>query len=388
MTRLPFDYAVRNLGRSPLRLALSVAGSALVVMLVMASASFVRSMSGSLTASASAKNVILLGAGSEESIERSELSATVPGHLVGTVRGIASRLGEAYVSPEVHMALAVGREPGDVSHRQVIVRGVTHTAYMVHPQVKVTVGRVPRAGSNEIMIGRLAHTRIGLPQEDLAVGRSLWFDDREWHIVGHFQADRTVMDSEVWTSLSDLMIAAKRATISCVVVTLDDAEFADIDAFAKSRLDLELVAMRETDYYNQLSRFYQPVMVMVWVTAALIALGGLFGGLNTMYAAFAARVREVGMLQALGFARRAVVLSLVQESMLAAAAGAIVAAGLSLALLDGVAVRFAMGAFGLRMDAATLALGLLAGLTLGFVGALPPAWRCLRLPIAQALKAS
>ncbi len=388
MKILPFDYAVRNLGRSRLRLTLSVAGSALVVMLVIGAAAFVRSMGNSLVSSASPDNVILLGAGSEESIERSEISATVPTQLTGTVPGIRSQLNVPFVSPEVHMALAVGTRQGEASHQQVVVRGVTHTAYAVHPQVRITSGRAPRPGNNEIMVGRLAHTRIGLRPEALAIGNHLWFDDQPWEIVGHFQADRTVMDAEIWTALSDLMIAAKRSTISCVVVTLDEATFADIDAFAKSRLDLELVAMREMDYYNQLSAFYKPVMIMVWVTAGLIALGGLFGGLNTMYAAFSARVREVGMLQALGFARRAIVLSLVQESMLAAAAGAIIAAGLCLLLFDGVSVRFAMGAFGLRMDAVTLMLGLVAGLLLGFIGALPPAWRCLRLPIAEALKAA
>ena len=120
----------------------------------------------------------------------------------------------------------------------------------------------------------------------------------------------------------------------------------------------------------------------------LIAAGGLFGELNTMYAAFAARVRELGALQALGFPRRAIVLSLLQESVLTTAAGALVAAGLGVWLLDGVGVRFSTGAMTLVMDGPVLALGLVAGLLLGILGAGPPAWRCLHLPIAEALKSA
>jgi ABC-type antimicrobial peptide transport system permease subunit len=109
--------------------------------------------------------------------------------------------------------------------------------------------------------------------------------------------------------------------------------------------------------------------------------------LNIMYAAFASRVRELGTLQCLGYRRSAIVLSLVQESCLATATGAVLAAVVALVFLDGLAVQFSMGAFGLRVDAPVLLLGLGAGLVLGVVGALPPAYRCLRLPIPESLKA-
>ena len=136
----------------------------------------------------------------------------------------------------------------------------------------------------------------------------------------------------------------------------------------------------------KLAAFFGPIRAMVWATAVLIASGGVLGGLNTMYAAFASRVREVGALQAMGFARRAIVVSLVQESLVASAAGALLAAGLGLLLLDGLTVPFSAGVFGLVVDAPVLATGLAGGLLLGLVGALPPALRCLRLPITDALK--
>lgn len=389
MRLLPFEYAVRNLGRSPVRLVASVGGSALVVLLVLAAAGFVRGMERSLSISGSAENVILLGAGSEESIERSQIGLQTATLVAGSVPGIRERLGVAYVSPEVHMALVVKTERDAAAELRAVLRGVTPTAYLVHPQVRVVAGRAPQPGHDELMVGRLAATRLGVPPETLAVGRALWFDNRAWTIVGEFEAPYTVMDAEIWCPLTELQIATKReATISCVVLTLDGAEFEDVAAFAAQRLDLELVAVRESDYYASLGRFYRPVRAMVWATAVLIALGGLFGGLNTMYAAFAARVRELGTLQTLGFPRRAIAVSFLQESLLATSAGALLAALVGLTLLDGVAVRFSMGAFALLMDAPVVVGGLLAGAGLAVVGILPPLWRCLRLPIVEALRAA
>ena len=203
----------------------------------------------------------------------------------------------------------------------------------------------PEAGKDEILVGSLVATKMAVPDARLAVG-------------------------------------------SCVVVTMESPEgYDDVDTFARQRLDLELVAMRETDYFSNLSAFFRPIQLMVWTTAILIATGGLLGGLNTMYAAFASRVREIGSLQAIGFPRYAIVASLVQESVLATAAGALLAAAAGLLLLDGLTVRFSMGVFGLVIDSSVLLLALAAGLFLGVIGALPPACRCLRLPIAEALKA-
>ena len=388
MRLLPFDYAVRNLGRSPLRLAMNLVGTTLVVMLVIAAAAFIRGMERSLAQSGSPGNVILLGAGSEESIERSEIKASVPGQATASIRGIKTRLGAPFVSPEVHMALGVGTTADQEPNTQAVFRGVTPAAFLVHPQVRLVEGRTFNPGEDEVIVGALAATRLGLPDEYLAVGRVIWVDGQPQKIVGRFEAPNTVMNAEVWCPLTNLQILTRRDSLSCVVLTMGEGEFAEVETFAATRLDLELIAMGETEYYRRLTEFYQPVRMMVWVTALLIALGGIFGGLNTMYAAFAARVREIGMLQSLGFGRRAVVVSFVQEAMLAAATGALIAAALCLWLLNGVAVRLSMGAFGLILDGPTIAIGLTAGLVLGLVGSLPPTLRCLGMPITESLKAA
>jgi len=388
MRLLPWEYAVRNLGRSPSRLALSMAGGALVVLLVLSAGAFVRGMEQSLRVSGSEQNVMLLGRGSEESVERSEINPAAGDLAFANVDGIKTRAGVPYVSPEVHMMTEL-QEQRDGRPLGVALRGVTGAAFLVHGQARVTEGRAPEPGRDEFIAGRMAHTRMGVPADRLAVGKTLFFDGRPWTVVGKFEAPGTVMEAEVWCPLRDLQIAAKRDNLSCVVLTLaPGAELADVELFATLRSDLELTAMRETDYYSTLLAFFRPVRAMVWATALLIAVGGLFGGLNTMYAAFASRVRELGALQAMGFTRGAVVVSLVQESVLSTTAGALVAAAAGVLLLDGLAVRFSMGAFGLVVDGAVLATGLLAGAALGVVGALPPAWRSLRMPITEALKAS
>ena len=389
MKLLPWEYAVRNMTRSPLRMGLSIAGAVLVVLLALAAGGFVRGMQKSLNASAVAGNVILLGAGSEESVERSEIRPDAGGQALATITGIKSRLGVPYVSPEVHLMTALKASPDSPREMQTMLRGVTPTAFLVHPQVRVVEGRAPEAGRDEMMIGRMTATQMGVPEAQVAVGKTIYFDKRPWTITGRFEAPNTVMESEMWLPLRDLQIAARRDNLSCVILTLDDgADFADVDLFVKQRLDLELIAMREGEYYSKLSQFFRPIQIMVWVTALLIAMGGLFGGLNTMYAAFAMRVREMGSLQAIGYTRLSLVVSLIQESVLAASIGALLAAGIGVLFLDGLAVRFSMGAFGLTLDSTVVGLALLAGLFLGIVGALPPAWRCLRLPIAEALKSA
>jgi len=386
--QLPFQYAVRNLGRSRVRLGASLLGSSLVVLLVLASGGFVRGMQLSLTSHAGLhENIMILSTGSEEGVERSQIDAGVAGHAAASVPGLMQQAGVIYASPEIHAALPVRESATSTKDLSAVMRGVRPVALLVHPEVEIVEGRPPRPGEDELMVGDLAATRLGVPDSRLAIGKTLYFDDRDWTIVGRFRAPNTVMDAEIWLPVTDLQIATNReTTLSCVIVTLDTASFVDVDVFAKTRLDLEITALRERDYYSSIAAFYSPIRIMVLVTAALIATGGILGGLNTMYAAFAARVREVGTLQSLGFTRVAILTSLTEESVFAAACGALIGVVAGLAFIDGLAVRFSMGAFAIVIDPPVVLAGLLAGLVVGCIGAIPPAVRCLRLPITEALK--
>ncbi len=391
--RLPFDYAVRNLGRSPLRLSLSVGAATLVALLAVAATGFVRGMANALGASGLPQNVMILGVGSEESVERSEISPQVGTLATADVDTIASVLGTPLVSSEVHVQLPLGavdsHDPAAKPPATAIFRGVTPTAFLVHPQIRIVEGRAPEPSTDEVLVGRGAQAvldKAGLPS---AVGSTLLVDGRELPIVGIHSAPGTVMDGEIWMPLHSLKVATQRTTDSCVVVQLaPGGEAADVDVFTTSRIELEVTSIGESEYYAALGRFLAPVRWLVVATAAIVSLGGLLGGLSTMDAAFAARVRELGTLQALGFRRRSIAWSFLQESLLASIAGALLAGLLAILFLDHIAVRSAMGTFEIRVDAVALAAGLAAGLLLGVIGALVPAFRCLRLPVPDALKSS
>lgn len=382
---LPFTYAVRNLFRSKTRLLQTIGGSALVVLLVMTAVAINSGMKKVLSASGSPHNVILIGAGSEESIQRSEIPENTPGIAGAGIPGISERLGVRAVSSQIHYMNYV--QLGNGHKAQAMFRGVTPEALRVHPEVRIVDGSFP--GSGEVMIGRLAWRKLGVKEGELKPGASLVLDGQKLTVSGIFAAPGTVLESELWATLGDLRVLAKRETLSCVVLRLEDpADFAEAELFAKQRLDLELSALRESDYYAHLSAFFKPLRAMTWITAGLIAAGALFGGINTLYAAFASRIREMATLQAIGFGRRSLLLSLIQESTLACLAGTLLASLLAVLLLDGRTVPFSIGSFNLEVGPAVAIAGIVTGLFLGLIGALPPAIRCLKPALHSALRMS
>jgi putative ABC transport system permease protein len=382
---LPFTYAVRNLFRSRTRLLQTIGGSALVVLLVMASVAINTGMKRVLSASGSARNVILIGAGSEESIQRSEVPDSSAGIAEAGIPGISESLGVRAVSSEIHYMNYIGLPNGQRS--QSMLRGVTPQALRVHPEVRLLEGTFPAAG--QLMVGSLAWRKLGVSKEDLKVGSTVVMDDQQLEVSGIFTAPGTVLESELWATLGDLRVLAKRETVSCVVLRLDNPDdFIEADLFAKQRLDLELSALRESDYYDRLSAFFKPLRAMTWITAGLIAAGAVFGGVNTLYAAFASRVKEMATLQAIGFGRGSLLLSLIQESTLACLTGALLASVVAVVLLDGRTVPFSIGAFTLEIGPGVAITGILTGLFLGLLGALPPAIRCLKPPLPTALRMS
>jgi ABC-type antimicrobial peptide transport system permease subunit len=249
--------------------------------------------------------------------------------------------------------------------------------------VRLIEGRFP--GSGEVIVGRLAHHVLG--EDSLTLGQQLVFEAQSFDIVGIFEAPGTVMASEVWMDRNDLMSLTQRTTLSCVIARLESEEaFKAADLFAKQRLDLELSAMRESDYYAKVSAFFGPIRAMTWLTAGLISAGAVFGGFNMLYAAFASRIRELATLQAVGFTRTAVFISLVQESLLATLTGTLCAAFAAVWLLEGQTIYFSIGTFSLQMSGGVVLAGLLTGLLLGILGSIPPAVRCLGTPLPTALR--
>lgn len=382
---LPFSYALRNLFRSRTRLFQTIGGSAMVVLLVMAAVAINTGMKQVLSASGSPHNVILLAAGSEESTQRSEVAESSAGIAESTIPGIAEVLGVRAVSGEIHYMTYLGLPGGKKA--QALLRGVTPAAFHVYPGLRLTEGSFP--GSGEIMAGRLAWRQLGIEEHELKPGAKLDLDGQAFKVSGIFAAPGTVLESELWAALGDIRVLSKRDTLSCVVLRMDNpADFEEADLFTKQRLDLELSAIRESDYYQRLTTFFKPLRAMTWITAVLIATGALFGGINTLYAAFASRILEMATLQAIGFGRRALLLSLIQESTLACLTGALLASIAAVLLLDGRVVPFSIGTFVLEIGPVAAIAGMATGLFLGLLGALPPAIRCLKPSLPSALRMS
>lgn len=382
---LPWEYAVRNLFRRPLRTVLTFAGLTTVVVLILVIVGFVRGLERSLSQSGDPRNAIVFSLGMGENLEYSSIPMRTSDLVPASVGGLDERYGKKYVSPELYLGTQMAVEGRD-EVKMGLVRGVTRPALLVRRQVEIEEGDWPEPG--EVIVGRLAAAKLGIDHDELAVGRTLAFEGRTWRIAGLFSAAGAAFESEVWCRLDELQQAMKRQDLSLVALTLrPDADFADLDLFCKERLDLELQAMQETDYYASLRKDYGPVRNLAWLVVLLVSASGVFAGLNTMYGSVVGRIPELSMLQSLGFTRRAVIVSLVQEGVLLAAAASLFASLIGLVLVNGASVRFTMGAFELRVDSVTVLIGCAIGILLGVLGTLPPTFRALRMSIVDGLKA-
>jgi putative ABC transport system permease protein len=348
-------------------------------------AGFLRGLEATLAVSGDDRVVLIHSLGAAENLENSSVPARTASLLGASLSVVQRRHGADYVSPELYLGTRVRTEGRD-DVTLGLVRGVTPTAALVRRRVQITDGHWPRAG--EVLVGRLAAAKLGRTAADLAPGRTLTLEGRSWVVCGTFAAAGSAFESELWCPLADLQTAMKRQDVGLVALTLaPGAGPGAVDEFCKARPDLELEATSEAEYYAAQLRHYGPVRALAWLVLALVAGAGVFVGLNTMYGAAAGRVRELATLQTVGFGRRVIALSLIQEATLLAAAATLLAAAAAVLVLNGLAVRFTMGAFALRIDSTALAVGCGVGLFLGVAGALPPAVRALRLPIAVALKA-
>ena len=382
---LPWEYGVRNLARRPVRTALTLVALATVVMLVFVVVGFIRGLERSLAISGDRDVALVYSVNSEENIENSSIEARTPDLLTASIDGVWNRFGVAHVSSELYMGTRVKVRDG--SGGLGLVRGVTHNAPLVRRGVRLTAGHWPQAG--EVMVGRLAAAKLGIDSDKLAIGRTIEFEGRSWTIGGEFSAGGAAYESEIWCPLTDFQTATRRQDLSLVAMLLaPGATPAEVSLFCKERTDLELRAIRETDYYGTLQQHYRPVRLLAWLVVFLVAGAGVFAGLNMMYGAVAGRVREIATLQAIGYRRRAILLSLVQEGVLLAATASLLAGLISLTVLNGTAVRFTMGAFVLRIDSVAILWGCSVGLLLGVLGALPPALKALRASVAISLKAT
>jgi ABC-type lipoprotein release transport system permease subunit len=381
---LPWEYGVRNLARQPVRTALTMMALGTVVTLVFVVVGFIRGLEQSLTVSGDENVVLIYSVNSEENIENSSIAARTPALVTSSLDGTLKRFGVVHASPELYTGTRVTIESKEAGLG--LVRGVTLAAPLVRRSVRIIEGKWPSKG--EVMVGRLAAAKLGSRDELVAVGNSVEFEGRAWKISGRFTAEGATYESEIWCRLEDFQTVTKRQDISLVALLLAPrGSAAEVELFCKERVDLELRAIRERDYYQTLQQHYKPVRLLAWIVVFLVSGAGFFAGLNMMYGAVSGRVREIATLQAIGYRRSAILVSLIQEGVLLSAAGTLLSGFIALTLLNGMAVRFTMGAFSLRIDSVAILIGSGVGLFLGVVGALPPAIKALRAEVAASLKA-
>jgi len=381
---IPWEYGVRNLFRRPVRTLLTLTGLTTVIVLVFVVIGFIRGLEHSLTVSGDPQVALLFSLGMGENLEYSSIPMRTNELVSASVEGIKTFHNRKYVSPELYLGTQI-EVPGQQETAMGLVRGVTQTVLLVRRQVELESGNWP--GPGEILVGQLAATKMNLTADQLAVGQELILEGRTWRISGTFSAAGSAFESEIWCRLDELQQAMKRQDLSLVAVTLNSpSDYPDLNLFCKERLDLELQSIQEVDYYQSLKKDYGPIRMLAWLVVFLVSGAGVFAGLNTLYGAVVGRTRELSTLQTIGFLRRAIVISLIQEGVLLATAASLIAALIAVFLINGVSVRFTMGAFSLQIDSISLLIGSGVGILLGFLGAIPPALRALRLPIIDGLK--
>jgi putative ABC transport system permease protein len=271
------------------------------------------------------------------------------------------------------------------------LRGVEPAALLVRDNLKIIQGRMFDWGKDEVIVGR------GAAQEfaGLDVGSKIQVGRYQWPVVGMFSANGGAAESEIWTDAKVLQDAYSRGdSFQSVSVKLNSpAAFQKFKDSLTSNPQVNVQVIRQSDYYAQQSvRVIRLINWLGYPIAVLMALGALFGALNTMYSAVAARMREIATLRALGFGSGAVVVSLMLESLLLALAGGIIGGGLAYFAFNNFHTStmnfqsFSQITFAFRVTPELMVRGVVWATVIGLIGGLFPAIRAARLPIASALR--
>ena len=296
------------------------------------------------------------------------------------------------VSPEVVVIAAVPMRDSPDGEANVQIRGVGPRVLAVREQVKVVEGRFLTPGLAEVVIGRGARDAY----QGLDLGATVRLGAGTWTIVGVFDAGGSAFDSEVWadsTILNGFYQRPPNIFQAATVKLRSPDDFAAFEATLKGDPRARLQAVRETAYYEKQSQVITTLItVLGTLVAAVMALGAVFGALNTMYSAVAERAREVAVLRAIGFGGGAVVLSFFLEALVIGGVGGLVGC-LAVLPINGLTTgtinwqTFSHLAFAFRITPDLMALGMVFALLMGALGGLPPAIRAARANVAHTLRA-
>jgi putative ABC transport system permease protein len=386
---IPFTYIARNLWARRLTTALTAAGLALVVFVFATVLMLGEGLRTTMVTTGEVDNVVLTRRSSETEVQsgivRSQASVATSHPAVALGAD-----GQPLVSKETVVLISLNRRDSDAPSN-VIIRGVGERAATLRPQVHLTAGRMFRRGSSEIVAGASIARRFA----GVEIGQRLRFAQREWTIVGLFDAGNSGFDSEIWGDADQLMQAFRRPVYSSVIVRLNDTkrfEQYQHDIEADPRLTLE--AKREQTFYSDQSKALSTFINILGLTLSIIfSIGAMIGAMITMYASVANRVGEIGTLRALGFQRTSILSAFLAESLLLSLVGGVVGLGFA-SLMQFLSFSttnfqsFSELAFGFTLNPAIVAKALLFSLVMGFVGGFLPAVRAARMKIVDSLRAA
>ena len=383
---IPLSYSWRNLLTRRATTILTAGGMALVVFVFTATLMLAEGLRQTLVATGSPDNVVVMRKSSETEVQSSlerqvaQVAATQPQVAVdGQGRLLAAR--------EIVVLISLAKRSGTASN--VVIRGAGHASLALRPQVKLVEGRMPEPGSTEIMVGQSVLSKFA----GVALGQTLAFGQREWAVVGVFDAGNTGFASEIWGDAEQLMQAFRRQAYSVVVAKLKNAgEFDAYRATIESDPRLQAEVKRERQYYEDqskaLSRFLRVLGISL---TAIFSIGAMLGAMITMYSAVATRIAEIGTMRALGFKRRAILAAFLAESLLlgflGGATGLFFSAFLSFMTFSTTNFQtFAELAFKFTLTGEIAMWSMGFALFMGVSGGLLPALRASRLNIVEALR--
>lgn len=385
---VPISYNFRSIRARWTSTIVAVLGIAGTVGVFVAMLSLARGFKATLVASGSPGNALVMRAGSSSEMMGGITLDSI--RIVQDAPGVAHDSSGPLVTQEV-----VGVVPIPLvstgTDANVQVRGVSPNVLEIRKFVKISQGQMFQPGLTQLVVGKNAvKTYSGL-----TLGSTVNMGGGHWQVVGVFDAGGSAFDSEVWCDAKILNQILLRPANIYQSATVHLASPADFQAFKDSvttdpRLNVD--TMREIDYYaKQSTTMTRLITVLGGIVAAIMAIGAVFGALNTMYSAVAERGREIATMRALGFSNLNVLLSFLFEALLISIVGGLIGC-LAVLPLNGFTTStmnfqtFSNLAFAFKITFDLLLMGIVFALVMGVLGGLLPAIRASIRPVAVALR--
>jgi putative ABC transport system permease protein len=381
-----------NLRSLPQRLGSSwviVIGIAVTVAVMVSVLAMAEGFARTLAGTARADRAIVIRAGSN-----TELSSTLSRENTLTIMdapGVRKDAeGKPLATAEVVAIVALPLKSTGTD-ANVTLRGIGRNAAGARPEMHLVAGRMFQPAVRELIAGRAAVAQF----KGADLGSHIAFHDADWTIVGIFESGGDSHESELQGDVETVLSAYRRNLFQSVTALLASNDAFDAyKAALTTDPTLKVDVRRETDYYAaqsvQLSKLLN---LLAYFVGGIMALGAVFGALNTMYSAVSTRVLEIATLRAIGFGGLPIVVSLLVESLLLALLGSVVGGAAAWVFFNGNTVNtlganFTQVVFHLTVTASLLVSGVVLALFIGLIGGIFPAVRAARIPVATALRAN